>query len=303
MKDEIVIKKTPKINIIREGNFESDNDVVKDIIDRFTSVIESKVSRDNLKIFYNNISTLDVRNRKAFWAFVSNMFKDVDVCALYYLDDNMIKILPLNDKSLFGRYYKFGLEEYIICLCHELMHMSSSIVDKENNIIYSGLSQISDENINISVDEAYTEILLYRYFNFNKIYMSYDYQVDITYLIEKIVGKDKMTTCYFNANLYDFVLELQKYSDYKEIISFIENMDNIYVLEDYGIRYKKDIIYYHNLITSFLVNSYINKLNMEFSRGIINKDLYNYKLGEFTNRIHKSFDKLDLNKGKIRKMK
>lgn len=73
-------------------------------------------------------------------------------------------------------------------------------------------------------------MLLYRLFNISKEYTSYEYEISITKIIEEIVSVDTMTNLYFNANLYDLVSILSKYSNKKDIINFILDLDEIYIL-------------------------------------------------------------------------
>ena len=79
--------------------------------------------------------------------------------------------------------------------------MASTIIDKENNIAYSGFAVVTKNNsIGLAIDDAYTEIIAYRYFNLNHEFMSYDYEIIIANFIEDIVGRDMITSLYFNAN-------------------------------------------------------------------------------------------------------
>lgn len=180
--------------------------------------------------------------------------------------------------------------------------MSSTVIDKDKNIFFSGFCQMSNnDEIGIALDDAYTEILLYRYFNINKKYMSYDYEVIITNLIEDIITKEKMTSLYFEANLYKLTIELQKYNTKENIEKFLEDLDSIYALQDYSKRYKKDIIYYHNEISKFIVDTYLNKLKSDLEKGIIIKTEHNIKLDKCINDMHLAFKFLDIQKCKTKK--
>lgn len=175
--------------------------------------------------------------------------------------------------------------------------MSSTIVDK-GGMVFSGFSQIGE--IGIALDDAYTEMLLYRYFGLNKEYMSYDYEVIVTCLIKKIVEKDKMTNLYFCADLYGLVNELQKYNTRENIEKFLEDLDSIYALRDHSRKYKIDVIYYHNEISDFLVNTYLNKLNKNTVEGNFVKEENDGKLDRFLEHIHVAFEKLNIDKMKTR---
>ena len=131
--------------------------------------------------------------------------------------------------------------------------------------------------------------------------MSYKYEVEITTLVEEIIGKDIMTNLYFNADLHNLIVQLQKYTKYEEILMFLQNLDSIFVLEDYGKRYKNNIIYYHNSVIAFLVKTYKNKLNLQLKEGQISYNEASIKVDYFINKINKSFVNLELEKSKVKK--
>lgn len=293
----IDILRTPKIDIKKHIEFDTNDRVLKEMINTFVSVLEEKISKDNLRLLYNNMSTLKIENKSILLEQVLGIFKDNTTTGQYYLEDNVISILPLKDKNILGKYVGVEIEEYIVNLYHELLHMSSTVLDREKNIVFSGFSQIGKVGIGIALDDAYTEILLYRYFNLDKEYMSYKYEVIITTLIEDIIGKDKMTNLYFKADLYELAKKLETYNTKENIIEFIENLDSIYVLCDHSKRYRNDIIYYHNKIAQFLVDTYLNKLK---EKGLL-KSEYNDKLDKYLNSIHLAFEELNISEVKVRK--
>lgn len=301
MGNKVEILRTPTIKKTEYKNFKTEDKLLGELIEYFTNILRNKLSQKNLLLFYKNISTLKIENKSIFWEVIPNLFKDNAVTGQYYLDDNIISIFPLANKSLLSKYIGIITEEYIANLYHELLHMSSTIVDKKNKIVFSGFSQIGDIGIGIAVDDAYTEILLYRYFGLNKEYMSYDYEVIITSLLEQIITKEKMTNLYFNADLYGLTMELQKYNTKENIIKFLEDLDSIYTLQDHSKKYKKDIIYYHNEIAKFIVDTYLNKLKTYLAEGIITKEEYDIKLDKCINDIHTAFEKLELDIKKTRK--
>lgn len=294
VKPEII--KTPKITKKEYTEFKTDDEILREIINRFTYVLEKNVSRDSLILFYNNIGTLKVENKSIFKGLIPGLFRTNTVTGRYYLDDNVISLFPLKNKNFIG----LGIEGYVANLCHELLHMSSTLKCDEK-MVFSGFCQMGDFGVGMALDDAYTEMLLYRYFDLNKEYMSCDYEVIITNLIEEIIGIDIMTTLYFGANLYGLVMELSKYNVEDNIVKFIEDLDSIYALQDYRMGYKKDIIYYHNEIAYFIVNSYKNKLDIELESNIITKDEYDMKLDKIFSDIHMAFEKLEIKDRKVRK--
>ena len=67
------------------------------------------------------------------------------------------------------------------CLFHELFHMSSTVVDKERNLIFTGFSQFSKKKnyfIGKGITEGYTQLLTERCFgDTHKIRQTYIVQV------------------------------------------------------------------------------------------------------------------------------
>lgn len=294
----IEILKTPTILNKEYTKFQTKDPLLQELIDSFTKVLEQKVEEANLKLFYNNIGTLKIENKRIIRKILSSIFTDTITIGQYYLDDNVVSMLPLNKKDILRKILKMTTKEYIIILYHELLHMSSTIVDKN---IFSGFTQINNMGIGIALNDAYTEILLHRLFNIDKKYKSFEYEVIITTLIEEVVTKEKMTNLYFNADLYGLTIELQKYNTKENIIKFLEDLDSVYVLQDYRKGYKKDIIYYHNEISKFVVDTYLNKIKSDLMKGIITKIEYDIKLDKCINDVHTAFEKLELDTKKTRK--
>lgn len=298
MYNKIEILKTPNIEKKKYKKFKTDDKVLEEIIGNFTYVLERELLNENLVLFYNNLSTLKVDNKIALDSIKSYIFKKNIVVGYYFIEENIISVLPFGKR----KYLNVSIEEYIAILCHELLHLGSTIIDKIKKIVFSGFCQIIDDTqIGMALDDAYTEMLAYRYFNLNYEYMAYDYEIIITALIEEIIGKDKMTNYYFNANLYGLVKELEKYNNRESIIKFLDDFDLIYALRDQRRGYKKDIIYYHNEISEFIVKTYQNKLNGDLMNKIITLEEYNKKLDSSLSDIHMAFDKLNVEINKKRK--
>lgn len=298
MENKTEILKTP--NIIKKEfiKFKTNDKILDEIINNFTYVLERDIPKENLILFYNNLSTLKVDNRIVLDNIKSTIFNKNVVVGYYLIDENIISIMPIGKSKILN----VCTEEYIVIVCHELLHMSSSIVDKEKRISFSGFSQITSNNVlGLALDDAYTEIIAYRYFNLNHEFMSYDYEIIITTLIEDIIGKDKMTTFYFNANLYDFICELENYNSRANIIKFLNDLDSIYALRDQNGNYKKYITYYHNEISNFIVKTCQNKLNQDLKNKIITLDEHNKNLDNCLNNLHIAFKKLNISKKRNRR--
>lgn len=302
MEKNFEIMKTPKVFGYRYNEFITNDLVLKELIDNFVFVLEDKLSNENLQLLYKNLCTLKVNNRNIIYELVTGLFKDNTVTGKYYLDDNTISIVPLKSKKILSKCIGIDIKEYIANLYHELLHMASSITDKKNDVAYSGLSQIKHfACMGVSLDDGYTEILLSRYFNIDEEYISYDYEIIIASLIEKIVSDNRMTYLYFTADFYGLVEELQKYNNKENILKFFNNLDFVYVLQDHIKSYKEDIIYYHNEVSRFIVDTYINKLNNDIEVGLINRKQYDIRLDECINDLHRAFEILEWNMKKERK--
>jgi len=297
----IEILRTPEIKKYKYKKFETEDEILQEMIEYFIGVLEKNVLKENLQLFYNNISSLKIENKSVLFEIIFGIFKNSTVTGYYFLDENIISVLPLKDRKFWNRFIGILTEEYIINLYHELLHMSSTIIDKDKKIAFSGFAQVKDDSsIGLAIDDGYTEVLLYRYFDFNKEFMSYDYEIVITSLIEEIIGTEKMTNFYFNASLYDLINEIMKYNTKENVVKFLDDFDSIYVLQEHSRKYKKDIIYYHNEISQFLVNTYLNKLKSDLEGDRITDVLYNIKLDKYLNNIHVAFEKLEVDK-RVRK--
>lgn len=288
----IEIFKNPIVQNKDDVKFQTDDIILQKLVDSYTKVLETSMSKENLILFKNNIKTLKIEYKNMLYGLILNTFKR-RTAAIYDLEDNKISMYPLNKKYL-GCNISYNIEDFIEDLYHELLHMSSTIIDKENIVAFSGFSQIGQSvPIGVALDDGYTELLLYRLFNLNKQHMTYKYEVMISTVIEEIITKDKMINLYFNANLSGLTNELQKYNTKDNVIKFLENLDSIYVLEERK-KYKKDIIYYHNEISKFIVDTYINKLRKEIEENIITKNEYNLKLDNCIGNLHIAFNLLEV---------
>lgn len=302
MNKRVIILKTPLIKECENNVYKIDDKLLQELIDRFVMILEKNICRDNLTLLYNNLSTLKIESKRIIYEIIIGVFKDSTVTGQYFLDDNIISILPLKDSNKLKSIISINTSEYIANLYHELFHMASTIKGKNKKVAFSGFSQIrTNDSIGVALDDGYTEILLHRYFNLDKEYMSYNYEVLIVSLLEDIISKNKMTELYFTANLYDFVKELEKYNSMNNIIKFICDLDSLYVLEDHTKKYKEDIIYYHNEITKFIVDTYRNKLKIDFYNKYIDFDEYNNKLNDCIEKLHIAFELLELENIKTRK--
>lgn len=196
-----------------------------------------------------------------------------------------------------------SLNEYIENLYHELLHMSSTIIDNENKISYSGFYQTTkcdNKEIGIALDDAYTEILLSRLFKINEKYLSYEYEISITRIIEEIITKDKMINLYFTANLYDLIRILEEYNSRENIINFILELDKIYLLEEYPKKNKSEIIRCHHKILNFITDIYFNKLKQDILLNNLTIEEYIGKVNKYLSTVNNQYIILDLDGDKFK---
>lgn len=159
---------------------------------------------------------------------ISDLFRNNIVTGQYYLDDNTISIFEHKKHKLLCNFMSINSYEYYINLYHELLHMSSTIVDKEEKWHIQVLVKLERTiySIGVALDDGYTELLLYRFFNIDKQYVSYNYEKSIAQIIENIISKDKMTSLYFGADLYSLCSELKKYNSQENIEKFLTDLDS-----------------------------------------------------------------------------
>ena len=298
------IKPTIVVNTTSNNHkFITDDPILQELVDIFIRTLEININVYNLNAMYNNLSTLRIENKHSIRKILSRIITDYMINGEYYLYENIISILPLINKNIISKYIGISKEEYIVNLYHELLHMSSTIIDKYNKIAYSGFYQTNkydNEEIGVALDDAYTEMLLYRLFNISKEYTSYEYEISITKIIEEIVSVDTMTNLYFNANLYDLVSILSKYSNKKDIINFILDLDEIYILQEHSKKNKSNIIRCHHRIINFITDIYFNKLKEDITLNNITREVYIDKINNCLNIINNLYIMLEIDSDKVK---
>ena len=133
---------------------------------------------------------------------------------------------------------------------HELFHLASSVC--KDNVTYCGFTQWSNGvRLGIGLTEGYTELLRERYFGHDNCGQAYEYDELFAELTEAIIGKEKMTKLYLNANLKGLIEELNKYSTKEEIMNFIAKTDFINTH-----KFKKPNYLEDRIATKMLIESY-----------------------------------------------
>lgn len=207
---KIQLSEMEKVELREQGNQH---------VEHFLSVMLEKMPQENLILLRNNITNLKVV-KSNFMMILGSALTAKSAVGVYAPRLNRIFLYS------FDRTYKGSTAVY-----HELMHMASSYYDEELKNIYAGFRQT---NIGDSLNEGYTQLLTERYFN-NEIKgakLSSGYQLcrNITGLLEKIVGQEKMENLYFNANLKGLIKELAINDEVNNVIEFIQSFD--YVLNN-----------------------------------------------------------------------
>ena len=304
MRKQYEIKPTivSKINP-NNKEFKTNNSIIKELIDIFIKTLEDNLPNEYLTTMYNNLSTLKIEHKHILIKIISGIVTDYLITGGYYLSENIINILPIDNKFLITKYIGISKEEYVINLYHELLHMSSTIIDEYNKIAYSGFYQTNKEDheeIGFALDDAYTDMLLYRLFNVDHNFISYQYEIEIAKILEEIISQDIMTNLYFTANLYELISILEKYHNKENIIDFITDLDEINVLQEHSKKNKSNIIRCHHRIMIFITELYFNKLKEDILSNNLNKEEYLHKLDNYLNIINNQYIILNLEQDKLK---
>lgn len=249
------------IEVVRKVDDLNESEILKkqygDILLEFINVLKRNISKENLSILFNNFSTLSFseKNYK-----LSRKLFGGETDGMYNEKENQI---VLDKKS----YHK--------TIYHELLHASSTIAEPNGEKYYSGFHQINNNgSIGEGLNEGYTQYLTEKYFGDKEILRAYDYEKTIAKAIEFIVGKEKMESLYFNANLNGLVECLKHYCSEEEIYKFIDTMDFIrnYARADHLTSKSYELIATSmRNVNSFLVRTIFAKNIIEFETNEIDK--------------------------------
>lgn len=247
----------------------------------FYQVITANFPPEYLSNLFRNINELNI----TYSYFLKEvLFKHCHLSGTYTPSTNTIKI---NKRHLKDTIY------------HELLHMSSSCYTSDG-VIRSGFSiqtpSIYGLSIGDGLTEGYTDVLNKRFFKDQYSWSYYKMEYDISLLLEKIVGRDKMGKMYFQADLKGLIDELSNYSSPEEAIEFIKSVDNIRKKQDFRDRYAtfQDIFEY--LIKIYIVkNNEKRNFRSELKKFIDNipqnfvyhERYYNYDFSSFANELLK----------------
>lgn len=237
---------------------------LNNIVNNFYNTLNNKLEDCNLNLLKYNICNLKVEQKKSKIFPLSNSFVRGD----YNTYSNTIRINDFDDVTTFN---------------HEMIHMATAYYDKGSDIAYTGFCQEKGKySLGYSINEGYTELQNLRLFYDENNDAEYEYDMIIAFLIERIIGRNKMEKLFFNADLFGLTTELIRYYEGREAVKFISYLDDFHDVRYYTkIIKKENIITRLNFINSFLINTYIEKLKADIESGKIDKNTADRYYKEF----------------------
>lgn len=235
----------------------------------FYNTTEQKLTKEELNVFYDNIRSLDIHEKMFLF----------DIRGEYATKTNQIFILK-----------NFFKED---TLNHELLHMSSTVCDYKNDIVYSGLSYYSKKiKLGDGLNEGYTELQNRRLFDSDNKEHCYECQIVLAKLIEKIIGNELMRKLYFTADLNTLIKILQIYNNQMPVGKFIKYIDKTIESDLLIVRkFKEDFnTDYFKYITSYLITTYTNKMYLKYLKGDITEDEYLRNIDYYVESIFDIFN-------------
>lgn len=237
----------------------------------FVTTIIDKIPNANLTLLYNNLSSLttSTKNYKIY-----KLLFGSNTEGSYIVRDNNIKLSESN---------------YNLTIDHELFHVSSTFYRKEDGMVFSGFNQqLGKKNIGVGINEGYTQLLTERYFGESKeVMLGYKYEKNIAESLEMIIGKEKMESLYFSANLYRLVQELIQYENENTIMQFINDLDFLsnHLSETHLPSEKNMFTSKLKNVYRFLLSCYIKKIKSDFDNGILSNEQLNGNLSTFLDNM------------------
>ena len=223
---------------------------------KFKKILETKLPHCNHENFYQRIKTLTIEE--------------------HILDDDLGSsgdYEPIKNKFKIYRINEMTISELEHIFFHELLHLATTYQYKD--IVMCGFSQCTVQKSYFEgLNEGYTEILNLRYFS-KKEKKEGRYQINqlLVLGIEDIIGKEKMETLYFDANLDGLIDELCNYATIDEIYTILKNMDIIKNLTVDHYEDEKSIIFAVEL--SLKTSTIIANIKQRYNKRL-------YEKGEMT---------------------
>ncbi len=248
---------------IHEVNWqEFRNEYCKTKIFYFARIMSKYFSKNDLPLFYHNISHLKTSS--------------------IILEENYAEYYDVKKNKIF-------IKE-IPAIYHGLFHVASSI-DKDG-IIFSGFSQSTNLNsIGIGITEGYTELLAERYFgNIKGVKRYYPIETFIMKQIEVVIGKEKMTNFYFHADLLGLMNEFHKYLSKEDSLELIQSMDflvnHLHTTENLSTEINQHL----SFIFQILFKMYWKKLEKDRT---LNEELRKMKMAMYQNNLQQSLYEIE----------
>lgn len=271
---KITIISKPKPNYIKL-NKEDINEIKKNTLGneliKFRKKIYRNFKSENLNLLNNNIKTLKVKIKYISPEILLSKFTSGE----YKLKNNKIKLINC---------LKYG------SINHELFHMASSFYDKKAKLGFCGFHQLNylkNEMIGYGLNEGYTELLTNRYFNKERNFIAYSYNICefFTSKLEEIVGKEQMEKLYITADLYGLYIHLRNFDDGINIATFIALLDYIVAKVSFSNLKHEKYKECYELIECYLAKWYINKKKQELNNNIITKETFDNEVTNYINSL------------------
>lgn len=204
------IFKSQKLNEIAKTNpLIAHADILIETLDEVESLIPDHL-RDT---FYKNLKTLDIKIVDD----IECKYDDLVVAANYNIKENSIIInkeqIKVIQKRITKKYPDCTINDYLKrTITHELFHMASTVYNKENKSLRSGVIQKNINNviINLSLNEGITEVLTIKtniHENFEDI-TKYNHFIRLTNQLIQLIGYDYIIYSYFGNYGTERIIEL-----------------------------------------------------------------------------------------------
>jgi len=234
---------------------------------KFRKKLYRKFNNQNLKLLNNNLASLEVKIKYI----TPQIFLSKFFAGTYNAVKNKLTVLKI-------------LEE--ITSIHEFFHIASSYYDENHKIAFSGFQQIifeANKYLGSGLNEGYTELLTRRYLNLKNSYVTYRYDLCafFTEKLEEIVGKERMETFYFNADLFGLYKYLTRFDDGSNVATFITTLDYLFKTATY--ENSEEQIECYELIECYLYKWFIMAKQEELNKHIIDENTFNKETQNYIN--------------------
>jgi len=219
----------------------------KRAIEQFQEKLSFEAPYINLDIFNKNLKTLGIfYNNYSFY----NRLTKQGIRASYDSIENNLYITK---------------DEVSRILYHELLHTATADINKETKEYKVGFRYANiKENIHLGrfFNEGYTEVVADRYFGMRAA-PAYVPEKAFASMIEDVVGKEKMETCYFEANVLGLFRELEKYSSQEKMVQFFKDIEQMHHNSATGVYDPKEQSRLFGNCQQYCLECYLTKLKQK----------------------------------------